>query len=338
MIPKISVLIPAYNEEKTIERAIESVLNQTLKPYEIIVVNDGSTDRTGEILKKYEDNPSIIIINLTKNTGRKARAQRVALDYISGDIVAVMDADSELDPNFLLTLAPYFVYEDVGGATGMVMSKKRNWLTSVRQIQYIIAHMLYKLGMSVINAVLVMPGCGSLVRRELFEPEDDTLAEDMDLTLSILERGYRVIFDPRAITYTEDPPTIKLYVKQIKRWYSGALQSYRKRWSRLPLRVKMTVILITAESTIYPIALALAIASLILAHSSFIYLASILALDFIAYSIAAIAGAIKLRRIDLIPMIIPATFVRILDYLVWWECLIRECILRKRLTVWLRGK
>ena len=338
IIPKISVLICAYNEERTIERTIESILNQVLKPYEIIVVNDGSTDRTREILKKYEKNPSITIVDLPTNSGRKARAQKAAIDYITGDLIALIDADTEVNREFLLRLAAHFVDKSVGGSAGRVFSKRRSWITAVRQIEYLIAFgPTGRLGMNVLNAVLVMPGCGCMVRRELFDPSDDTVSEDMDLTLSILERGYKVVYEPKAIAYTEDPPTLRLYIKQIIRWYSGALQNFRKHWKRLPTHIKSIIAILFFELTSFPLVIsAFSLLSMLNPSYLTILLIAIL-MDSIPVIIAGLYGFFKFKRKDVLLAIFPAILVKYLHYIVWFYCLFKEYVLEKEMR-WLRSK
>lgn len=332
---KITVLIAAYSEEKTIKKAVLSVLDQTLKPYEVIVVNDGSTDRTEEILKELEKHPLVYVIHLKENTGRKARAQRVALPYIRGDLVATLDADSEWDKDFLLKATAHFYDNLVGGVAGYVISKKHNLLTAARELQYLIGHALYKAGMNVLNIVLVMPGCGSIMRRKFFNPTDDTITEDMDLTLSILEKGYRVVFEPEAIIYTEDPSTFKSYVKQIIRWFSGFMQVVRKRWRNFPRRVRAIVVMIMGEAIIFPLMLIIS-SLLLLAHNSLaLYPLLIIALDFIPYIIAAVYGLVKLKRLDLIAALPVALILRIVDYFVWIYCFIKEMIFKKKEERWL---
>lgn len=338
MIPKVTVLICAYNEEKTIERTIESALDQILKPYEVIIVNDGSTDNTRKILERYRRNPSIIVIDLPRNSGCKARAQKAAIGYISGDLVALIDADTEVSREFLLMLVPHFVDKRVGGVTAKIMSRRRNWLTAVRQIEYIIAFgPTGRLGMNALNVVLILSGSCCIVRKELFEPSDDTVTEDFDLTLSILEKGYKVAYEPRGIAITEDPPTLRLYINQISRWYSGALQNFKKHWRRMPLRIKLLTSLIFLEFTILPLIM-LSLLILTLINPLYLYgLLAMLFFDLIPSVIAGIYGAFKLNRRDLLPAILPAIAIKFLNYLVWTKCVFSTYILKKE-PVWLRSK
>ena len=337
MLLRVSVLICAHNEERTIRETLIRVLNQRPRPYEIIVVNDGSTDKTREVLKQFEDNPLVLILDTPANLG-KANAQRYALNYITSDLVMLVDADSELEPDFLKKLLPYFLDPKVGGATGQVVSRKHNLLTAVREIQYIIGFNVYKLGMQVMNAVLVMPGCGSIIRRELFRPESDTIAEDMDLTLTILEKGYTVIYEPGAIVYTYDPPTLRLYVRQVKRWYSGAMQCFKKHWKRLPLRIKLEILLIFLENSVFLASTLTAIALRLLSSGFFLYAILPLLLDYVGYLLACLYGIAKFKRRDLLAAVIPSMGIRFLDYIIWNTCAFREYVLGKSIKTWLRGK
>ena len=130
-----SVVIPAYNEEKGIVACIESVLSQSIRPDQVVVINDGSTDRTAEILKRFSGR--ITVVHLSKNTGNKALALRAALPIVRGDIVVYTDGDSELDPKAIGKILPHFFDADVGGVSGVVRSRRHNAITGMRELQYI---------------------------------------------------------------------------------------------------------------------------------------------------------------------------------------------------------
>ena len=124
-----TILIPAYNEEKGIKKTIDSCLEQTIKPDKIIVVNDGSTDNTLNILKSYGDR--IKIINLKKNTGNKSKAQEIGLKHINTDIFITTDADTRLDSEYIKTILKKFKEEDYSAICGYVKSDRNNYISTI---------------------------------------------------------------------------------------------------------------------------------------------------------------------------------------------------------------
>ena len=119
----MSILVPAYNEEKSIRKCVNSCLNQSEKADEVIIINDGSTDKTMEILESFGN--KIKIIDLKKNTGNKSKAQEIGLKYVKTDIFITTDADTELDYNFVRYMKKDFEKNpDYSAVCGFVESKK----------------------------------------------------------------------------------------------------------------------------------------------------------------------------------------------------------------------
>lgn len=227
---KISVLIPAHNEEKTIHKSVESALYQSRPPDQIIVVNDGSDDGTSKILDKYAD--KITVLNISKPTGNKSYAQEWGLIFINGDIMITADADTLFDYYFIEEIEKSFVDDDVAAVCGLVTSLKHNWLTACRQIDYSIGQNLHKLAQSYIGHIMVIPGCAAGFSTKIFREnisfDHDTITEDMDFTYKLHRRGFKIIFNTKAKVYTQDPADIKSYIKQMRRWYRGGWQNLRK--------------------------------------------------------------------------------------------------------------
>jgi cellulose synthase/poly-beta-1,6-N-acetylglucosamine synthase-like glycosyltransferase len=227
---KLSILIPCYNEEKTIRACVESCLFQTRKPDQIIVVDDGSTDRSPKILKDF--GRQITVVRTPRNTGNKSRAQEYGLQFVTGDVFITADADTILDCNFLRRIAEDFKDPTVAAVAGYVKSLKHNWLTACRELDYVIGQDIHKLAQSEIDAVFVMPGCSSAFKTKIFRRfitfDHDTLTEDMDFTYKLHENDLKIKYDRRAISYTQDPATISAYANQMKRWYSGGWQNLIK--------------------------------------------------------------------------------------------------------------
>jgi len=330
---KISFLLCAYNEEQTIEETLRSILSQTVKPDEVIVVNDGSTDRTAEILRRFEN--ECMVVHLRKNTGNKAKAQMIGLRYATGNLVAFTDADTRLDPKFLENGLPYFLDPLVGGVSGHVLSEKRNWLTSVRQIQYTIWQSLYKRGMSELDSIMVIPGAAGIVRRELFSASFDTVTEDMDMTLRISELGYKIVYAPDAKAYTNDPTDLDSYVRQTTRWYAGYFQNIKKHFRFVPIRMKVQMVIPFLETFPTLGGWLMLVAALLCSMNPIPV--SVFVFNVIAIESFVMYGVMRFSRRDLLAQIPAYFFVRIIDTCVWLKCLINELILGKRELRWLRA-
>ncbi len=226
--PLISVLIPCFNEEKVIESSIRRILGSNWPRLEVIVLDDGSTDRTAEVVRKaFADEPRVTLMAF--ENGGKARALNKGLVKASGDVVVSLDADTLFPPDTLARLARWFVDPRVGAVAGNALVGNRvNLITRWQALEYVTAQNLERRALAALGAVTVVPGAVGAWRRqaltELGGYPDDTLAEDQDLTIAIQRAGWRVEFDPQARAYTEAPETVGGLLKQRFRWSFGTLQ------------------------------------------------------------------------------------------------------------------
>jgi cellulose synthase/poly-beta-1,6-N-acetylglucosamine synthase-like glycosyltransferase len=231
---KISILIPCHNEEKSIRRCVESCLFQTRPADQILVVNDGSTDNSGEILKEFGDRIEVLTIPVA--TGNKSYAQERGLREVVGDVFIATDGDTILSSNFVEEIEKKFTERpDAAAVCGYVKSLKFNWLTACRELEYVIGQNLHKLAQSYIHSIFVIPGCAGAFKTELFKGEitfdHDTLTEDLDFTYKLHERYYEIVYAQKAVSYTQDPATLPSYINQMRRWYCGGWQNLRKHYS-----------------------------------------------------------------------------------------------------------
>lgn len=342
---KVSILIPAYNEEKSISKCIISCLNQTKEPHEVVVVNDGSKDRTLKILKflqkKQKSGRKIKILNLKKNTGNKSKAQEKGLRYVKGNIVVMTDADTMLDKNFIKeTLKSFRKDKKLVAVSGFVNSKKNNWLTSVREIDYLICQTIYKKAQSKINALFVLVGCGTAFRKKEFLEsvsfDHDNITEDLDFTYQLKLAGKRIEFNDKAIIYTQDPNTLKSYFKQIYRWYSGGWTCLRKNIKILRKPNEALILsLIYLEGLILGALFVLSPLLIAINFKLFLYL---FLTDFILMSGCLVYGAIKFKRYNLFFFIPHHYFIHILNQVIFLYTFVREIILNKKNLVWQRAE
>jgi len=230
--PSVTVLIPAHNEESVIVQTINSVLLSDLKDLHIIVVNDGSTDRTGELLDtNFSRGPRVRIIHQV-NRG-KAAALNLAMSLADTEIVVTIDADTEIEPDAISKLVRHFSDPKVGAVAGNVkVGNRSRWLTRWQALEYITSQNMEKRAFDLLNCITVVPGALGAWRKKAIEAAGgitaDTVAEDADLTIAIRRLGWRVSYDEEAVAWTEAPETAGQLIRQRFRWTFGTLQSFWK--------------------------------------------------------------------------------------------------------------
>jgi cellulose synthase/poly-beta-1,6-N-acetylglucosamine synthase-like glycosyltransferase/spore germination protein YaaH/peptidoglycan/xylan/chitin deacetylase (PgdA/CDA1 family) len=230
--PGVTVLIPAHNEENVIVQTVKSVLLSDLKDLRIIVVNDGSADKTGELLDtNFSDQSRVRIIHQV-NRG-KAAALNLAMSLADTEIVVTIDADTEIEPDAISKLVRHFSDPQVGAVAGNVkVGNRSRWLTRWQALEYITSQNMEKRAFDLLNCITVVPGALGAWRKKAIEAAGgitaDTVAEDADLTIAIRRLGWRVSYDEEAIAWTEAPETAGQLIRQRFRWTFGTLQSFWK--------------------------------------------------------------------------------------------------------------
>jgi cellulose synthase/poly-beta-1,6-N-acetylglucosamine synthase-like glycosyltransferase/peptidoglycan/xylan/chitin deacetylase (PgdA/CDA1 family)/spore germination protein YaaH len=226
--PLISVLIPCFNEAKVIESSVRRILASHWPRMEVLVLDDGSSDGTAEVVRKaFAGDPRVTL--LAFENGGKARALNRGLEQIKGDVVVALDADTLFPPDTLAKLVRWFGDPRVGAVAGnALVGNRRNLITRWQALEYVTAQNLERRALAALGAVTVVPGAVGAWRRSALASlggyPADTLAEDQDLTLGIQRAGWRVEFDPEARAYTEAPDTVSGLLKQRFRWSFGTLQ------------------------------------------------------------------------------------------------------------------
>src|SRR5712692_6764319 len=230
--PAVSVLIPAYNEEDVIVDTVNSVLESDYPRIEVIVVNDGSTDGTGELLDgHFGRNPAARIVH-EPNRGKPAALSHALAEATSGIIVTI-DADTSIEPNAVTKLVRHFVNPRVGAVAGNVKVGNRiSWLTRWQALEYVTSQNLEKRAFDLLNCIPVVPGALSAWRAEAIQDcggfTADTVAEDTDLTITIRRAGWKIYYEEEAIGWTDAPETAAALVRQRFRWTFGTLQAFWK--------------------------------------------------------------------------------------------------------------
>lgn len=230
----VTIIIPAYNEAATLAETIRSLRAQTLTPEEIIVVDDGSADGTGDVARSF----GVTVVRPPANTGSKAGAQTFALDRVRTEYAVAIDADTTLEPDALERLLPAFDDPRVAAACGSVLPRR---IESVwergRYVEYLFAFSFYKRIQDHYGTPLISSGCFSMYRTAALRAaggwSSRTLAEDMDLTWTFYQRGLAVRFIPEAVCRPIEPHDFRFLRKQLKRWSHGFIQNVRLHWRGL---------------------------------------------------------------------------------------------------------
>ncbi|MFB5609699.1 MAG: glycosyltransferase, partial [Nitrosarchaeum sp.] len=228
--PTISIIIPAYNEEKVIARTIEALLETKYPKKEIIFVDDGSKDRTLDIAMQYNDKIKV----LNKENGGKASALNYALVYAKGEIVVIVDADTIIGRNSLKEIIKGFnVNEHVAAVAGNIKVRNRvNMITKCQALEYITGIQIVRRAFDIFGSITIVPGAlGAFKKSILMESGaygKETIVEDFDQTIKLLKAGLITQGSTKATAYTEAPNTLHDFVAQRKRWYRGNIQVLRR--------------------------------------------------------------------------------------------------------------
>ena len=224
--PKVSILIPAYNEEQTIAGTIKSALELDYPDYEIMVIDDGSTDSTA---KKAEETGVKVLRQ--KNSG-KANALNNALNHAKGELIATLDADSYVDKDALRNMVGFFKNPNVMAVTPtMKVVPEKGVLVKMQKAEYTFSNLMVKI-FSLLDSMMVTPGPFSVYRASVFRElggfNGSTQAEDNEMALRIQSAGYIIKSSKKAVVYTKVPKTISALFRQRKRWYVGYLGNVKK--------------------------------------------------------------------------------------------------------------
>jgi cellulose synthase/poly-beta-1,6-N-acetylglucosamine synthase-like glycosyltransferase/peptidoglycan/xylan/chitin deacetylase (PgdA/CDA1 family)/spore germination protein YaaH len=226
--PFVSIVVPAFNEEMVIEKTIRSLLASDYKSFEIIIVDDGSTDNTsGVVIEKFAGEDRVRLFT-EKNAG-KAEALNTGLRYATGEVVIALDADTLFSPQTIGALAHRFYDAQMGAIAGNAKVGNRiNLVTRWQALEYITSQNMDRRAFASLNCITVVPGAVGAWRRDLVEKAggftSDTLAEDQDLTLRIRRLGYKIGYEETAVAWTEAPDNLRSLAKQRFRWAYGTLQ------------------------------------------------------------------------------------------------------------------
>ncbi|WP_312866190.1 glycosyltransferase family 2 protein [Streptomyces boluensis] len=346
----MTVVVPAHNEEEGLPATLESLAAQTKRPSEVIVVDDASDDRTGEVAAAY----GATVLRPPRNQGSKAKAQNYALAYCETELVLAVDADTVLAPDYIERTTAVFDDPEVAIAAGNVQTRfARTIWERGRSVEYLFGFHWHRPIQHAAGSPMVCSGCCSVFRRDELIASggfpERTIVEDMDYTWSRQIEGRRAVYVSDAVAWAADPESLTYLRKQVWRWMAGFCQNVRLHLPRMITAKPMLalwVLLALVEIVTAPLwwatpFLAAAFGTQPLAESLGLWLAAetLLTLPPLLY-------AARRRRLPLLGVLInvPCVYATKAVNLVYaWKALVVELILvplklTKGLTVYEKGR
>ncbi|MGA2296873.1 MAG: glycosyltransferase family 2 protein, partial [FCB group bacterium] len=244
--PTCSILIPAHNEEVVIGRTIESMLNLNYPKdkLKIVVINDGSTDSTKDIILNYaQQDERVVLFDVPKGEGGKgkSRALNLGIKQVQSEIVAIYDADNTPDKDALKYLVAQLINDKrLGAVLGKfrTVNKKKNLLTRFINIETLSFQSMLQAGRWQLNRIATLPGTNFVMWTWLINNlngwDEEALTEDSELSIRIYQEGYLIKFIPYAITYEQEPEKWQVFLKQRMRWVRGNFYVITKFFREIP--------------------------------------------------------------------------------------------------------
>lgn len=227
--PNISIIIPSFNEEKNIQACLNSIqnLNYDKNKIETILVDDGSTDDTIKLAKKYK------IKIIKQNHLGKTQAVNNGISKAKHEFILTLDADTRVHRDMMKEIIKPFSDEKVAATTGILkVRNKKNIITRFQSIEYDFFSLIRDSFSKTFDNNVWFLGALACYRKSVLKKiglfKTDTLTEDIDIAMEIRKAEYKNISAPKAIGYTIAPSTIKELYQQRSRWWIGGLQSIFK--------------------------------------------------------------------------------------------------------------
>ncbi|HVW32848.1 MAG TPA: glycosyltransferase [Acidimicrobiia bacterium] len=236
-LPPVTVIIPAFNEERVIAKALVAVARLDPAPVEVILVDDGSTDGTAAVAAATAGSSlaaaGVGFRLVRQENAGKAAALNHALLLTTTEVAVVIDADTVVSPGLLGAFGPHFADPRVGAVAGNVkVGNRRNLLAALQALEYVVALNLDRRAQDVARAMAVVPGAAGAFRvaavRQVGGYQSDTVVEDADLTTALQRAGWRIPYEPGAVAWTEAPESLADVVRQRRRWSYGTVQVVAK--------------------------------------------------------------------------------------------------------------
>lgn len=235
LAPFVSIMVPAHNEGIVIVRTVEALLNFNYPKdrYEVIVINDNSSDNSAELLAKLGNefpNRNFHVINTDNITGGKGKSNALNIGFkqAKGSVIAIYDADNTPEPNALRYLVGELeANQEYGAVIGKfrTRNKNTNLLTKFINVETLAFQWMAQAGRFQLFKLCTIPGTNFIVRREIIEAiggwDEKALAEDTEISFRIYMMGYKIKFQPKAVTWEQEPQTLSVWFRQRTRWVKG---------------------------------------------------------------------------------------------------------------------
>jgi cellulose synthase/poly-beta-1,6-N-acetylglucosamine synthase-like glycosyltransferase len=233
--PFVSIMVPAHNEGVVIVKTVAALLalDYPEERYEIIVINDNSSDNSAELLKEIQDsnpNRNLIVINTDKITGGKGKSNALNIGYqqAKGEFIAIYDADNTPEHKALIYLAAELKADDsLGAVIGKFRTRNKevNLLTRFINIETLSFQWMAQAGRWQLMKLCTIPGTNFILRRTIIEAiggwDEKAVAEDTEISFRIYLMGYKIKFQPKAVTWEQEPQTWSVWFRQRTRWVKG---------------------------------------------------------------------------------------------------------------------
>lgn len=234
-IPFVTVMVPAHNEGIVIVKTVLSLLSFDYPHdrYEIIVINDNSSDNSAELLRGVQKDfgeERLKVINTDNVTGGKGKsnALNIGLKQAKGSVIAVYDADNTPERSALRLLVAELLQSDrLAAVIGKfrTRNKEATVLTRFINIETLSFQWMAQAGRQRLFKLCTIPGTNYVIRREILEKiggwDVKALAEDTEISFRVYQMGYRIKFQPRAVTWEQEPQTLDVWFHQRTRWVKG---------------------------------------------------------------------------------------------------------------------
>jgi len=243
-LPTISIIVAAKNEEKVIGRLLRSLLELRYprSKMEIVVVEDGSSDKTAEICMSYvRSHPDLVRFYHRDESSGKPSALNYGLAVSTGEILAIFDADNVPEKDILLKVARNFEAGNVAAVQGKTrpLNRDQNSLTKITSFEETAWFRIYMTGKERLRLFVPMTGSCGFIRRKVLKSvggwDEDSITEDVELAVRLMKEGYTVRYVPDAVSWQEYPSTLKQLFTQRARWFRGYLETAAK-YGRLLFR------------------------------------------------------------------------------------------------------
>ena len=226
-LPFVSILVPAYNEDRTIASTLNSLLKIDYPKYEILVIDNNSSDQTYSEVERFLPSKRIRLVQ-ELNQGKHHALNKGAREA-RGEYLVIIDADTQIASNSIYELIQPFRNRKVGATAGdLKVGNVNSFLTALQALEYIVGLHLDRRAYEMLNSVPVVPGAMGAWRKKAVLRcggfKGETLTEDADLTVRLQKNKFKVIFATKAVAYTEAPETFGGFIKQRFRWNLGMMQ------------------------------------------------------------------------------------------------------------------